>query len=195
MRQWFGICAVLAFALVACDSPVQGKFANTDITGVGYGRDFALTDHNGKPRTLEDFRGKVVTLFFGYTQCPDVCPTSLAAMAEVMKLMGEDAARVQVLFATVDPERDTRELLSHYVPSFHPTFLGLFGDAAATRKSAQEFKVFYEKVPGQTAASYTIDHTAGTYVFDPKGRLRLYIRHGEAPKAIADDLKLLLSGR
>jgi protein SCO1/2 len=136
-----------------------------------------------------------VTLFFGYTQCPDVCPTNLTAMAQVIKLLGSDAERVQVLFVTVDPERDTGDLLAQYVPSFYPTFLGLYGDEGATRKTAQEFKVFYQKVPGKTAVSYTVDHSAGTYVFDPKGRLRLYIRHGQTPQAIAADLKLLLDAK
>ena len=172
----------------------QLRFVNTDLTGADYGKEFSLTDHNGRARRLGDFRGKVVTLFFGYTQCPDVCPTNLTAMAQVMKLLGNDAERVQVLFVTVDPERDTKELLAQYVPSFYPTFLGLYGDESATRKTAQEFKVFYQKVPGKTAASYTVDHSAGTYVFDPKGRLRLYVRHGQTPQAIAADLKLLLAG-
>ena len=188
------LLAVL-FLSAGCGGSDVGRFASTDITGADYGKGFALTDHRGKPRRLEDFRGKVVTLFFGYTQCPDVCPTNLATMAQAMKLLGADAKRVQVLFATLDPERDTQALLAEYVPSFHPDFLGLYGDAAATARTAQEFRVFYQKVPGGTPTRYTLDHTAGTYVFDPKGRLRLYIQHGEKAEAIAGDLRLLLAGR
>jgi len=191
-RLCLALCA--AVLLAGCGGS-DVKFASTDITGVDYGKDFALTDHSGKPRKLEDFRGKVVTLFFGYTQCPDVCPTNLSTMAQVLKLLGDDARRVQVLFVTVDPERDTQDLLAQYVPAFHAGFLGLRGDAETTRKTAQEFRVFYQKVPGKTATSYTVDHTAGTYVFDPMGRLRLYLRHGEAPDVIAGDIKLLLAGK
>lgn len=194
MRRVLWIIASVIVLLAACSNDAPVKFVNTDLTGADYGKEFGLADHDGKARRLEDFRGKVVTLFFGYTQCPDVCPTNLTTMAQVMKLLGSDAERVQVLFATVDPERDTKELLAQYVPAFYPTFLGLYGDETATRKTAQEFKVFYQKVPGKTATSYTVDHSAGTYVFDPKGRLRLYVRHGQAPQAIAADLKLLLAG-
>jgi protein SCO1/2 len=194
MFRFLWIIVASAVMLAACGNEVPVKFVNTDLTGADYGKTFSLTDHNGKARRLEDFRGKVVTLFFGYTQCPDVCPTNLTAMAQVMKLLGKEAERVQVLFVTVDPERDTKELLAQYVPSFYPTFLGLFGDERATKETAQEFKIYYQKVPGKTAASYTVDHSAGTYVFDPQGRLRLYIKHGQTPQAIAADLKLLLAG-
>lgn len=193
--RWLRVLSMAAPLLLAGCGGSETHFSSTDITGVGYGKDFSLTDHHGKPRRLEDFRGKVVTLFFGYTQCPDVCPTNLSAMAQVLKLLGSDAQRVQVLFATVDPERDTQELLAQYVPSFDPSFLGLRGDAEATRKTAQEFKVFYQKVPGRTPTSYSVDHTTGTYVFDPQGRLRLYVRHGEAPERIAGDIRLLLAGK
>jgi protein SCO1 len=168
-------------------------FINTDVTGLNYAKDFALTDHNGKPRTLADFKGKAVVVFFGYTQCPDVCPTTMAEMATVMKELGPLADRVQVLFITVDPERDTQELLSKYVPAFDPRFLGLRGDLAATQKVAQDFKVFYQKVPGKEPGSYTMDHTAGSYVFDPQGRIRLFVRHGQGAAPITHDLKLLLS--
>ncbi|HJU71218.1 MAG TPA: SCO family protein [Paucimonas sp.] len=168
-------------------------FKNTDVTGLDYARDFALTDHNGKPRTLADFRGKAVVIFFGYTQCPDVCPTTMAEMANVMKELGPLADRVQVLFVTVDPERDTQQLLSKYVPAFDSRFLGLFGDQAATEKVAKEFRVFYQKVPGKEPGSYTVDHTAGSYVFDPQGRLRLFVPHGQGAGPIAHDLKILLS--
>jgi protein SCO1/2 len=196
---------VAAFFLGACSekqggdgtqmtlSPVNTAFKNTDVTGLDYAKDFALTDHTGKPRTLADFKGKAVVVFFGYTQCPDVCPTTMAEMATVMKELGPLADKVQVLFVTVDPERDTQTLLSKYVPAFDSRFLGMYGDKAATDKVAKEFKVFYQKVPGKEPGSYTMDHTAGSYVFDPQGRIRLFIRHGQGPEPITHDLKILLS--
>ena len=183
----------LALLLAGCDSRPQ--FVNTDISEAGYARDFALTDHNGKPRTMADFRGKAVVIFFGYTQCPDVCPTTMTGMAEAMKLLGGDAAKVQVLFVTVDPERDTQQLLAQYVPVFNPSFLGLFADAQTIARTAQEFRVFYKKQPGSTPTTYTVDHSAGSYVYDPQGKLRLYIKHGEKPEVIAKDLKLLIAGK
>lgn len=173
-------------------SPANTSFKNTDVTGLDYAKDFALTDHTGKLRTLADFKGKAVVVFFGYTQCPDVCPTTMAEMASVMKELGPLADKVQVLFVTVDPERDTPELLSRYVPGFDARFLGLVGDKAAIDKVAKEFKVFYQKVPGKKPGSYTMDHTAGSYVFDPQGRIRLFVRHGQGAEPIAHDLKLLL---
>ena len=185
----------LSLFVFGCEQRAQTRFASTDISGADFGKGFSLTDHAGKLRTLADFRGKVVTLFFGYTQCPDVCPTSMASMAEVMKLLGDDAKRVQVLFITVDPERDTPQLLAQYVPTFHPDFLGLYGDASATAQVAKDFKVFFQKQPGSSAENYTVDHTAGTYVYDPQGRIRLYVRHGERPETIAADIKLLLAGK
>ncbi|HEV7813541.1 MAG TPA: SCO family protein, partial [Janthinobacterium sp.] len=158
-----------------------------------FARDFALTGHDGKPRTLADFQGKAVVVFFGFTQCPDVCPTAMVTLADVMKRLGADADRVQVLFVTVDPERDTPQLLAQYVPAFDKRFLGLYGDDAATKKVAKEFKVFYAKVEGKTPGSYTMDHTAGTYVFDRTGKLRLFVRNGQGTVPITHDLKLLLS--
>lgn len=185
----------LTLLLGACDKIDKRppSFQNTDLTGLDYARDFALTDHNGKARTLADFKGKVVVMFFGYTQCPDVCPTTMAEMANVVKELGPAGKDVQVLFVTVDPERDTRELLAQYVPAFNPDFLGLYGDAAATAKVAKEFKVFYAKVPGATPGSYSMDHTAGSYVFDRNGKLRLFLRHGKGAAAIVPDLRQLLS--
>lgn len=176
-------------------SPVDSAFKNTDVTGLGYAREFALTDHNGKPRTLADFKGKAVIIFFGFTHCPDVCPTTLGEMANVMQELGPQADKVQVLFITVDPERDTPELLAKYVPAFHPSFIGLTGDKAAIEKVAKEFRVFYQKVPGKEAGSYSVDHTAGSYLFDPQGRIRLFIRHGQGTEPIVHDLKLLLAGK
>ena len=174
-------------------SPATSKFKNTDVTGLEYGKDFALPDHNGKVRTLADFKGKAVVVFFGYTQCPDVCPTTLSEMANVMQQLGPLSDKVQVLFVSVDPDRDTPELLAKYVPAFDARFLGLVGDQSATEKIAKEFKVFYQKVPGKEPGSYTMDHTAGSYVFDPQGRLRLFVRHGQGGEPIMHDLKLLLS--
>jgi protein SCO1/2 len=192
VRLWLG--AALAVVVLAGCNGSGPSFKNTDITGAGYGKDFTLTDHTGKTRTLADFRGKVVVVFFGYTHCPDVCPTTLADLKVAREQLGEDGKRVQVLFVTVDPERDTRELLSNYVPAFDPSFLGLYGDPAATARVAKEFRVFYQKVPGKTPDSYTVDHTAGSYVFDPQGRLRLLVRPGNVPNLVAD-LKTLLNAK
>ena len=183
---------VMAVALVACNKPAPVAFNNVDITGAEYAHNFALTDHTGKPRTLADFKGKVVFLFFGYTQCPDVCPTTMAEMAEVMKLLGPDASKVQVLFVTVDPERDTQQLLAEYVPAFHPSFVGLRGDAAQTAMVARDFKIFYAKAAGTTPDTYSMDHTAGSYVFDQDGKIRLFVRHGKGAAPIAQDIKQLL---
>jgi protein SCO1/2 len=177
-------------ALSGCGE--RPAFQNTDLTGLDYARDFQLTDHNGKPRSLADFKGKAVLVFFGYTQCPDVCPTTMAEMATVMQQLGKDADRLQVLFITVDPERDTQALLAKYVPAFDPRFLGLRGDAAATAKVTKEFKVFFQKVPGKEPGSYTVDHTAGSYVFDPQGHIRLFVRNDQGPAPIVHDIKLLL---
>jgi protein SCO1/2 len=187
------ILAVIAAALLlAACGPAAPTFKGADITGASFGREFALADHHGKSRTLADFRGKAVAIFFGFTQCPDVCPTALSTLAEAMRRLGPDAARVQVLFVTVDPERDTAELLSRYVPAFHPSFLGLYGDAEATARVAKEFKILYQKVPGPTPDTYTMDHSAGLYLFDPQGRLRVFESHGQGAEAIAHDLRELL---
>jgi protein SCO1/2 len=184
--------AVLLIALTAC-SP-KPEFKNIDITGsTAFGKDFNLLDPDGKIRTLADFKGKVVLMFFGYTQCPDICPTTLTEMQQVMTLLGPQSDKVQVLFVTVDPERDTAAILKQYVPAFDPRFLGLRpADDAALEKVAKDFKIYYKKVPGTSPGSYTMDHTAGSYAFDPEGRLRLYIKHAQGPEALAHDLKELL---
>ena len=186
------LIAIFLFALTAC-SP-KPEFKNIDITGgTAFGKDFSLLDPDGKTRTLADFKGKVVLMFFGYTQCPDVCPTTLTEMQQVMTLLGPKADQVQVLFATVDPERDTPEILKQYVPAFDARFLGLRpADEAALEKIGKDFKIYYKKVPGTSAGSYTMDHTAGSYVFDKEGRLRLYIKHAQGPETLAHDLKELL---
>ena len=182
------ICSLL---LAACDAGGP-QFKSTDITGVDYGRALELTDHHGKLRRLEDFRGKAVVMFFGFTHCPDVCPTTLADMAQAMRQLGADADRVQVLFVTVDPERDTQEALARYVTAFDPRFLGLRGDLEATRTVAKEFKMYFEKRPGASPGAYTVDHSAQTYVLDPQGRLRLFVRHGRVAEDLAPDLRVLL---
>jgi protein SCO1 len=189
MRAFFSTL-IAALTLAGC-SGSGPSFKNTDITGADYGRDFTLTDHTGKTRTLADFRGKAVVMFFGYTRCPDVCPTTLAELKVAKEQLGQDGSRLQVLLVTLDPERDTRELLANYATAFDPSFVGLYGDAAATARVAKEFKVFYQKAPGKTPDSYTVDHTAGSYVFDPQGRLRLFVRFGNVPNLVAD-LKQLL---
>ncbi|HQR03897.1 MAG: SCO family protein [Proteobacteria bacterium] len=183
---------LVLLALAACSSKVT--FNATDITGVDWGRDFHLRDSTGKPRQLADFRGKVVVVFFGYTHCPDVCPTTLSTLRTVMDALGTDAGKVQVLFVTLDPERDTPEILAQYVPAFYPSFLGLTGDPAQIAATAKEFKVFYQRQEGKAPGSYTLDHTASSFVFDPAGRLRLYVSPGQSAEKIVEDLRRLLNG-
>ena len=189
---------VLMLALTGCSEKATGpsaeKFKSTDITGADFGKDFKLNDHHGQPRTLADFKGKVVVLFFGYTHCPDVCPTTLTDMALALKKLGADADKVRVLFVTVDPARDTPELLAQYVPSFNPEFLGMYGDEAATAQVAKDFHVYFHKQEGKSANQYAVDHTAGTYVFDRDGKIRLYISYGQDAETIAHDLRLLVTG-
>lgn len=168
------------------------SFRSTDVTGANYGRRLELTDHTGQARTLEDFRGKVVVVFFGFTQCPDICPGTLITMANVMRRLGPRGDEVQVLFVTLDPDRDQPEVLAQYVPAFDPRFLGLRGTAQETSAAAREFKVFYQRVEGRSAQSYTIDHTAASYVLDREGRLRLYVRHDLSEDDIEADLRKLL---
>ena len=184
--------SILGLALLGC-SP-KASFTNVDITGsTAFGKDFSLLDPDGKTRTLEDFRGKVVVMFFGYTQCPDVCPTTLTEMEQAMNLLGPQSNQVQVLFVTVDPQRDTAAILKQYVPAFDPRFLGLRpADDAALDKVTKDFKIYYKKVPGSSPGSYTIDHTAGSYAFDRNGQLRLFIKHAQGPQTLAQDLKELL---
>ena len=185
------VLLVLAAWLAAC-TPAGPSFKGSDVTGATFGRDFALTDPAGQPRTLADYRGKAVAVFFGYTQCPDVCPTTLAALAEATRSLGADADKMQVVFITVDPDRDTAALLAQYVPAFDPRFVGLRGDAAATERVAREFKVIYQKVPGTTPDRYTMDHSAGIFLFDRAGRLRVYESSAD-PAVLAHDLRTLLA--
>lgn len=167
-------------------------FTNTDVTGLGYAHDFALKDFNGKPRTMADFKGKAVVIFFGYTQCPDICPTTMHDLGEAMKQLGTSADKVQVLFITVDPERDTPQLLAQYVPAFDKRFLGLSGTLAETEQTAKDFHVFYQKVPGKTKDSYSVDHTAGLYLYDPQGRIRVFAGNAATVDSVVHDVKILL---
>lgn len=188
------VCAALGL-LAACDpasKPVE-PFKGIDITGADYARDFALSDVAGRPRTLADFKGKATVVFFGYTQCPDVCPTTMAELAAVKKQLGADGDKLQAVFITVDPERDTPEILKAYMSSFDPSFVALRSTPEQTQAVAKSFKAFFRKVPGKTADSYTMDHTAGAYVYDPQGRLRLFVRYGQPVEAWVADLKQLLA--
>ncbi|MEI6181756.1 MAG: SCO family protein [Polynucleobacter sp.] len=187
-------CCITALLLVLTACSPKPDFKNIDITGsTAFGKDFSLLDPDGKVRTLADFKGKVVVMFFGYTQCPDICPTTLTEMQQVMSILGPQSDKVQVLFVSVDPQRDTAAILKQYVPAFDPRFLGLRPtDDAALEKVAKDFKIYYKKVPGTSPDSYTMDHTAGSYAFDPDGRLRLYIKHAQGPETLAHDLKELL---
>ena len=188
MRLFWSI--IICSALAGCDS-AGPQFRSTDITGAPYGHTLELADHTGKPRRLEDWRGKAVVLVFGFTHCPDVCPTTLADIALALKELGNDAERVQVLMVSVDPERDTPEALAKYVTAFDPRFVALRGDLDATRKAAQEFKVYFEK--RKQGESYTVDHSAQSYVIDPQGKLRLLVRHDRIAQDLAPDLRALLS--
>lgn len=186
------ILIILVFLLASCGEPkLPSPFHASEVSGKLASADFRLTDHNGTPRTLADFRGKVVLLFFGYTHCPDVCPTTMADLAQVMERLGKEAARVQVLFVTVDPERDTQQLLAKYVPAFRPDFLGLYGDMAATREVAQAFSVVYQKQP--VANGYNVDHSAGTFMIDAQGRVRLLAPYGQRSDWLEQDIRLLLA--
>lgn len=196
ITRWATLIALLLVALAAgCSRQAPaGKFRSTDLTGVDWGKDFHLTDQNGKARSLADFRGKVVLLFFGYTHCPDVCPTTLATLASARKALGAQADRVQVLFVTVDPARDTPQRLAQYLRGFDSSFLGLWGDDAAIARTAKAFKVYYKTPHGEhdDRGLEAVEHSAGVYAFDPGGRLRLYIDQGKSPADIVHDVRLLL---
>ena len=183
-----GLAAVASLA--GCDRLLPERFNGVDITGANYAQDFRLTDADGRERTLADFKGKAVMMFFGFTQCPDVCPTALVRAAEIKRLLGSDGDRLQVIFVTVDPERDSPVVLKAYTQAFDPSFIGLYGDMQRTSQTAKDFKVFYRKVP--TGSSYTMDHSAFSYVFDPKGKIRIVLRHEQSAQECADDLRRLL---
>jgi protein SCO1/2 len=193
-RLFLSVAAAGALLLSGCERAAPPHHFNAiDLTNATYAQGFALPDFDGKPRTLADFKGKVTVVFFGYTQCPDACPTTMAELAGVLKTLGPEAPRVQVVFITVDPARDTAALLKNYVTNFRPDFLALRPDEAQVRQLTKDFKLVVEKVPGKTADSYTIDHTAGCYVFDTQGRIRLFATQSLDPALLADDLKALLA--
>ena len=192
------LAAVLCVALSGCDKAAESTkseaaFQGADVTGADYGRNLALPDVNGQPRTLGDFKGKVTVVFFGYTHCPDVCPTTMAELAQVKKSLGPDGDKLQAVFVTIDPERDTPQILKSYMASFDPSFVALRGSVAQTEAAAKEFKVFFAKVPGKVEGSYTMDHTAGAYVIDEKGNLRLFERYGAGADGLAADVKTLIA--
>ena len=191
-----GCALLLGLGLTACDKiglpSSKAAFNGVDITGAEYARSLSLPDQNGQPRTLADFKGKVIVVFFGYTQCPDVCPTTMVELAQVKKALGKDGERVQGMFVSIDPERDTPEILKAYMASFDPSFVALRGSVEQAQAAAKEFKVFFAKVPGKTESSYTMDHTAGSYLFDPNGKVRLFVRYGAGADALATDIKALL---
>ena len=183
---------VMAGLLVSCQQGSSASFIGTDLTGTQFGKPLTLTDHTGKLRSMNDFKGKVVVLFFGYTHCPDVCPTTMSDLKQTMKLLGDQANEVQVLFVTVDPERDTQEVLAQFVPGFDPRFIGLRGTVAEVAANLSEYKVYAAKVSEPGKSGYTMDHSAGLYVFDKTGAPRIYLGYGEKPANIAHDLQLLL---
>ena len=190
------IVAALAVFIAGCnragDAAAPG-FRGIDLTGAPYGRNFRLTDADGRERTLADYKGKAVLMYYGFVQCPDVCPTALIRAAKVKQLLGADGDKLQVIFITIDPERDTPEVIKAYTAAFDPSFIGLYGDAKRTRETADEFKVYYKQVP--TGSSYTMDHSALSYAFDPQGRLRLALRHEQTAEDYAHDLRQLLAGK
>jgi protein SCO1/2 len=197
-RRRFALATVaLAAGLAGCDRIAglarPAGFHFTDITGADFARRLDLPDADGRPRTLADWKGKVTVVFFGYTQCPDVCPTTMAELAQIRTLLGADGQRLQTVFVTIDPERDTPEILKAYVANFGPDVVALRGNAEQTAAAAKEFKIFYAKVPGKTPGSYTMDHSAASFVFDTAGRVRLFVPYGADPKELAGDIKQLLA--
>ncbi len=191
----FALAALAALTLAGCQKagPEKLAFKGIDLTGAEYARTLNLSDQEGRARSLADFKGKVLVVFFGYTQCPDVCPTTMAEVAEVKRSLGADGDKVQGIFVTVDPERDTATLLKAYLESFDPSFVALRGSVEQTQAAAKEFKVFFAKVPGKTEDSYTMDHTAASFIFDTEGRVRVYARYGAGAEGMAHDIKLLLA--
>jgi protein SCO1 len=194
-RQFLAWLATAALAGLTACSPDKPAFKGVDITGADYAKDFALVDQNGQMRRIKDFAGKVVVVFFGYTQCPDVCPTTLQELLEVRRMLGADGDKLQAVFITVDPERDTPELLKSYMANFDPSFVALRPGPEQLQPLLKDFKIYAKKVEGKTATSYTMDHSAQSYTYDPQGRLRLYNRYGSGAQAVADDARLLLRGQ
>lgn len=192
VQKIVGLVFLLGVLCACQQGGVQNKFVATDITGADFEQTMRLTDHTGQVRTLDDFKDKVVVMFFGYTHCPDVCPTTMIELKKTMQLLGEAAKEVQVLFITIDPERDTQEVLAKFVPAFDPSFIGLTGTVQEIAATAKMFKIFSSKVEAEGRSGYTIDHSAGSYVYDKSGNIRLYVEYGEAPADLASDIKQLL---
>lgn len=190
----YAVVACATGVLAACSKEAAPQFKSIDLTGADYAKNFVLPDQNGQIRSIKDFSGKVVVVFFGFTQCPDVCPTSMAELAQIKKSLGTDGDKLQAIFITVDPERDTPELLKAYMGNFDPTFLALRPAIEKLPEVAKDFKIYYKKVEGKTPGSYSMDHSAGSYVYDPKGQVRLYNRYGTGPEGLTSDIRLLLKG-
>lgn len=191
-QQVFRACLVGAMLALAACQPSATGLVGTDVTGADFANAFQLTDHTGKARSLGDFKGKSLVIFFGYTHCPDVCPTTMADLAKAMKLLGDEADKVQVLFVTLDPERDTQAVLAKFVPSFDSRFLGLNGDAAQTEAALKNFKIFASRQTESGKSGYVIDHSAGLYIYDTAGHVRVYAKYGEKPEALAQDIRYVL---
>jgi protein SCO1/2 len=183
--------AASVLGLAGCFEP-KAAFKGVDITGADYAKELNLPDQNGQLRKIKDFSGKLVVVFFGYTQCPDVCPTTMQELAEVKRLLGANGDKLQAVFVTVDPERDTTELLKAYVENFDASFVALRPTPEQLPLIAKEFKIYFKRVEGKTPTSYTMDHSAGSYTFDTQGKVRLFNRYGMGPEALAHDFKLLL---
>lgn len=192
IAAWLAVISLASCGGETNRDEAKPTFLTTDITGAAFGRDFKLTDHTGKIRSLADFKGKVVVLFFGYTHCPDVCPATMGELAAAVQKLGKDAERVQVLFITIDPDRDTPALLAQYLSAFNPAFLGLSGDAQATKEIAREFKIIYQKQAEENPDQHNVDHSTGTYIFDPAGKLRLYVSTGKGRDVFTHDIAELL---
>nr|WP_242612695.1 SCO family protein [Corticibacter populi] len=189
------LAGAAALGLAACrQEPAKPSFHSVDISGASYAKDWHMPDANGQPRSLADFAGKAVYVFFGFAQCPDVCPTTMLEMAEVKQALGADGDRLQIVFVTVDPERDTPEIMRAYIGSFDPDAVALVGSPEQVAAMAKDFKVFYQKVPGPSESTYTIDHSAGGYLYDPQGQLRLYVKYGTPMDQLTADIRTLLQG-
>lgn len=186
------LACTAAFTLTACKDEKKPAFQGVDVTGAEYAKDIPLTDVNGQKRSLKDFSGKVVAVFFGYTQCPDVCPTTMQELKEVKDALGADGGKLQAIFVSLDPERDTPEVLKAYMANFDESFVGLTGTPEEIAAVAKDFKIYFKKVPGKVEGTYTLDHSAGTYLYDPQGRLRIYERYGAGPQVLVQDVKALL---
>ncbi len=184
--------ATTAGLLAACSPEEKLQFKSIDLTGADYAKDFSLADQTGQVRTIKDFAGKVVVVFFGFTQCPDVCPTSMVELAQIKKTLGADGDKLQAVFISVDPERDTPQVLKAYMGNFDPTFLALRPTMEELPQVTKDFKIYYKKVDGKTPGSYSMDHTAGSYVYDTRGKLRLYSRYGNEVAGLTSDIRQLL---